>query len=265
MKTLENSFICGTLAFGFYLPLLAASLETVTIPEQLKSAVAKVLVSTTSCSVTCGLGFKVEEMCQIDPHGKRSHCNFRRSDCLTNWICGLLHFTVPIGKPFKLSCLTSEMIGVGSQAFIYTWRLARGIITTDDLLFKPFKTPSYVIKLSPAKESDAGTYRCDVQLMKTFKLVKRIYFGLRVIPNDLVDLNFQKSLTLEQKLAANEKEGNQQNGTSVVVQWHQQSWQRRALLVFLIGIGSGVAGGVLVGTVLYFLLEARRKNRATEE
>ncbi|XP_074833902.1 transmembrane protein 81 [Carettochelys insculpta] len=264
MKTLEKNFICGTLAFGFYLPLWAASLETITIPEQLKSAVAKVLVSTTSCSVTCGLGFKVEELCQVAPNGKRSHCTFRRSDCLTNWICGLLHFTVPMGKQFELSCLTSEMIGVGSQAFIYTWRLARSIITTDDMLFKPFKTRSYVIKLSPAKELDAGTYRCDVQLMKTFRLVKRIYFGLRVIPNNLVNLNFEKSLTLEQKLAANEKEGNQ-NGTGVIVQWHQQSWQRRALLVFLIGIGSGVAGGVLVGAVLYFLVKACRKNSATEE
>ncbi|XP_067387793.1 transmembrane protein 81 [Emydura macquarii macquarii] len=265
MKTLGNSFISGTLAFIFYLPLLMASLETVTIPEQLKSAVAKVLVSTTSCSVTCGLGFKVEEICEVGSNGKRSHCNFRRSDCLTNWICGLLHFTVPIGKPFELSCLTSEMIGVGSQAFVYTWRLARGIITTDDVLFKPFKAPSYVIKLSPAKESDAGTYRCDVQLMKTFKLVKRIYFGLRMIPSDLVALNFQKSLTLEQKLAANEKEGNKQNVTSVIVQWQQHSWQRRAWFVFLIGIGSGVTGGVLVGTLLYFLLQVRRKNRAIEE
>ncbi|XP_019369822.1 PREDICTED: transmembrane protein 81 [Gavialis gangeticus] len=263
MKTSKSSFILGTFTFAFCLPT-AVSLETVTIPEKLKSATVKVSVSTTSCSVTCGLGFKVEEVCELGPDGKRRHCTFRRSDCLTSWICGLLHFTVPVGKPFELSCLTSEMIGIGSQAFIYTWRLARGIITTNDVLFKSIKTPSYVIKLSPAKESDAGTYRCDVQLMKTFKLVKRIYFGLRVIPTDLIELKFYKSLTLEQKLAEYKKEGNGGNGTIFLSRWQQDSWQRRALVVFVVGIGSGVAAAILVGAVLFFLLKARRKNEAIE-
>uniref|UniRef100_A0A8C8SD54 Transmembrane protein 81 n=1 Tax=Pelusios castaneus TaxID=367368 RepID=A0A8C8SD54_9SAUR len=265
MKTLENSFICGTLAFGFHLPLLMASLSKVKIPEQLKSAAGTVVVSTTPCSVTCGLGVKVDEICEVNSKGKRTFCKLHRSDCVANWICGLRHFTVPVGKPFELNCLTYEMIGVGTQAFRYSWRLASGIITTDDVLFKLFKTPSYVIKLSPAKESDAGTYRCDVQLKKTFKIVKRLYFGLKVIPHDVVELNFQKSLTPEQKLAAHEKAGIRWNITSIVGGWPRYSGQRRAWFVFLIGIGSGVTGGLLVGTGLYFLLQVCKKNRPVEE
>nr|XP_009670533.1 PREDICTED: transmembrane protein 81 [Struthio camelus australis] len=252
MRALENSLILGILACAFYLPLIV-SYEKVTIPAELKSVVAKVLVNTTSCSVTCGLGFKMEEMCEITPAGERRNCTLRRSDCLTSWICGLLHFTVPVGKPFEISCLTSDVTGIDSQAYIYTWRLAQGLITTNDVLFRPFKNPDSVIRLSPARESDAGTYRCDVQMMKTFKVIKRIYFGVRVIQKDLVDLNFQKSLTLEQKIAENEEEGNKQNITHIEMRQQQSFWQSKLLNEPLIGVGSGVIGGVLVSISLYFL------------
>uniref|UniRef100_A0ACB8F5D4 Uncharacterized protein n=1 Tax=Sphaerodactylus townsendi TaxID=933632 RepID=A0ACB8F5D4_9SAUR len=213
----------------------------------MSTVTARLSVSSTSCSVTCGLGYKVEEMCDIGPDGKRRYCTQRRSECLTNWLCGVRHFTVLAGKPFKLSCLTSEEIGPETQSFSYTWRLARGLITTDDAIFVPFKTPSYTIELSSAEEYDAGTYRCDVQFMKTYKLVKRIYFGLRVIPGNLVDLNFEKSLIPEQSSDA-EQEKPQQNTTIDLLKWQHFSWRQRALLVFLVGIGSGALGGVLLAS-----------------
>lgn len=249
----------GTLVFAFFVPLSVASMESVTIPKEMLTATARLSVSSTSCSVTCGLGYKAEEVCDIGSDGKRRSCTLRRSECLTNWICGVRHFTVLVGKPVKLRCLTSEEIGSESPSFSYSWRLARGIITTDDALFVPFKAPSYVIELSAAEEYDAGTYRCDVQLMKNYKLVKRIYFGLRVIPGNLVDLSFEKSLTEEQKLEA-EKDKTQQNTTVVHFKWHHYSWQRRALVVFLVGIGSGVLGGVLLGTFFHSLLKNRSKS-----
>lgn len=264
MKNTETHLILGTLMFAFVMPVSLESMDSVTIPKELRSATARLSVSSTSCSVTCGLGYKVEELCDIGSDGKRSHCTLRRSECLTNWLCGVRHFTVLVGKPFKFSCLTSEEIGPETQSFRYTWRLARGIITTDDALFVPFKVPSYAIELSPAEEYDAGTYRCDVQLMKSYKLVKRIYFGLRVIPGNLVDLNFEKSLTLEQKSEA-EKDKTQLNKTIVLLKWQHYSWRQRALLVFLVGIGSGVLGGVLLGICFHSLLKNRSKSESADE
>ncbi|NXW11603.1 TMM81 protein, partial [Fregetta grallaria] len=252
MKTSVNSHNLGILLCAFYLPLVV-SFGKVTIPAELKSAVARIVVNTTSCSVTCGLGFKLEEMCEITPAGERRNCTLRRTGCLTSWVCGLLHFTVPVGKPFQFSCLTSDAVGLGSRAYSYTWRLAQGLITTNDILFKPFRNPDSVIRLSPTRESDAGTYRCDVQMLKTFKVIKRVYFGVRVIQNDLVDMNFQKSLTWEQKLAANEEEGNIQNRTHEEVQEQQHFWQGELFYECLVGVGSGVIGGVLVSVALYFL------------
>ncbi|NXT88869.1 TMM81 protein, partial [Anhinga rufa] len=252
MKILGSSHILGILLGVFYLPLVV-SFEKVTIPAELKSAVARIAVNATSCSVTCGLGFKLEEMCEITPAGERRNCTLQRSDCLTSWVCGLLRFTVPVGKPFQFSCLSSDAVGFGSRAYGFTWKLAQGLITTNDILFKPFKNPDPVVRFSPTKESDAGTYRCDMQMLKTLRVIKRVYFGVRVIQNDLVELNFQKSLTWEQKLAANEEEGNTENSTHEEVQEQQHFWQGELFYECLVGVGSGVIGGVVVSMAVYFL------------
>ncbi|KFZ62917.1 Transmembrane protein 81, partial [Antrostomus carolinensis] len=240
--------ILGMLSCAFCLLLVVSS--EVPVRAGLNSAVAKVVVNTTSCSVTCGLGFKLEEMCEITPAGERRNCTLLRSDCLTSWVCGLLHFTIPVGKPFQFSCLTSDAVGFDSQAYSYTWRFAHGLITTNDVLFNRFKNPSSVISFSPIRESDAGTYRCDMQMLKTFRIIKRIYFGVRVIPKDLVDLNFQKSLTWEQKLAENKEEGNTESSTQEEVEEQQHFWQGELFYGCLVAVGSGVTGGVLVSMAL---------------
>ncbi|XP_020653781.1 transmembrane protein 81 [Pogona vitticeps] len=265
MMTAETSLTLGTFAFAFLVPLSVAAEETSTtpiIPKELRAAVARVSVSSTSCSVTCGLGYKEEEICQVGTDGQRRHCTKRKVDCLSNWICGMQHFTILVGKPFEFSCLTLKEIGLETQSFSYSWRLARGIITTDDALFAPFKTPTFVVKLPSAEEYDAGTYRCDVQFMRTYKIVKRIYFGLRVIPGNLVNMNFDKSLTVEQKL---ENEPPQQNTTVAPVQERWWSWRQRAVFVFLIGIGSGVGGGLLLHFLLNCLLKAHGNYQRVEE
>nr|XP_008107984.1 PREDICTED: transmembrane protein 81 [Anolis carolinensis] len=235
----------------------------ITIPKPLSDATARVAISSTSCSTTCGLGYKVEERCKITTSGERQHCSKRRVDCLNNWICGMVHFTVLVGKPFEFSCLNTEEVGPETQSFSYTWRVARGIITTDDALFKPFKSSGFVINFSPAEEYDAGTYRCDVQFMKTYKIVKRIYVGIRVIPGRLVDLNFDKSLNEEQKLEMNEE--NELNATVAPIEEQLKSWQQRAAFVFLVGIGSGALGGILLHTFLYYLLKAPADYEHVEE
>ncbi|NWX50404.1 TMM81 protein, partial [Steatornis caripensis] len=258
MKTVGNSRILGILACVFCLPLVV-SFEEVVIPAELKSAVAKVAVNATSCSVTCGLGFKLEEMCEITPSGERRNCTWQRSDCLTRWICGLLHFTVPVGQPFQFSCLSSDMVGFGNQSYSYVWTFAQGLITTNNVLFKPFINPSSVIRFSTSRESDAGTYRCDVQKLKTFKVVKRIYFGVRVLRYDLLDLNFKKFLTWEQRLAANEEDIDMENSTHEEVQEQQHFQQGELFYEYLVGVGSGVVGGVLVSVALCCLQKTLRK------
>lgn len=259
MKTLGSRCALGVISCAFYLPLVV-SFQRVTIPAELKSVVAKVAVNATSCSVTCGLGFKLEEMCEITPAGERRNCTMRRSPCLTTWGCGLLHFTIPVGKPFNFSCLSSDTVEFVSRAYTYTWRLAPGLITMNDVLFVPFKNPGFVVQFSPTRESDAGTYRCDVRMLKTFRVIKRVYFGVRVIRKDFVDLNFQKSLTHEQQLAENEVEGIKGNNTNVEVQQH--FWQRKSFYKSLVGIGSGVIGVVLLRVALRSLQKTLRRSDA---
>ncbi|XP_065554352.1 transmembrane protein 81 [Lathamus discolor] len=262
MEPLGSSHILGLLLCAFHVPLVA-SFAGVTIPAELKSVVAPVVVSTTLCSVTCGLGFKLEELCEVTPAGERQNCSVRRTGCLASWDCGLLHFTLPVGQPFQLSCLTSGITGNGSQAYSYTWRFAPGLITTKDILFRPFRNPRPVVRFSPTKESDAGTYRCEVQVIKTFKVVKRVYFAIRVIHKDLVDLNFQKFLTWEQKLTASKVEENLETGV-YEVQEEEPFWKGELFYQCLVGIGSGVAGGILLSVVLHCLQRLWR-GRAAEQ
>ncbi|XP_036129578.1 transmembrane protein 81 [Molossus molossus] len=247
MKTLTTSFILGNLLLAFCLPLVATSPKTLAIPEKLQKAVGRVTVNATTCTVTCGLGYKEETVCEVGPDGVRRRCKSQRLECLTNWICGMLHFTVFTGKEFELSCLSSDILEIGQEAFWFSWRLARGVISTDDELFKPLRARAHFVKFTSAQEYDSGTYRCDVQLLKNFRLVKRLYFGLRVLPPNLVNLDFHQSLTEDQRLIS---EGLEVNLDSYVNP-HRPPWKKKVAVALGIGVASGVIGCVLVGVVLY--------------
>ncbi|XP_004578996.2 transmembrane protein 81 [Ochotona princeps] len=246
MKTLTNSFLLGSLVMVSCLPLVVTSPNTLAIPKRLREAVGKVIVNATACTVTCGLGYKEETVCEVGPDGVRRNCSSQRLECLTNWICGMLHFTVLTGEQFELSCLSPEILEVGQEAFRFTWRLARGIISTNDEVFRPFRAHSYFVKFLPAQEYDSGTYRCDVQLLKNLKFVKRLYFGLRVLPPNLVNLNFYQSLTDDQKLVGEGLEVNLTNHSMP----HHPSWKKKVASAVGIGITSGVVGGALVSAAL---------------
>ncbi|NWI45100.1 TMM81 protein, partial [Picathartes gymnocephalus] len=205
---------------------------------------AWIMVNATPCSVTCGLGVREERLCQVSPAGEHLNCSQVRSCCLSTWICGLQHLSVPEGAPIQLTCLSSETSGLGGANFSYTWVFARGLITTNDLLFRPFRNPSPSLSFPAALESHSGTYRCDVQQRSSFQLVKRIYFGLRVIPGGLVDLDFQNSLTWEQQLAANGEEAGNASGPAERER-PRNFWEKPLFYEALLGIGSGVIAGIL--------------------
>ncbi|XP_030821523.1 LOW QUALITY PROTEIN: transmembrane protein 81 [Camarhynchus parvulus] len=221
-----------------------------------------VLVNSTPCSVTCGLGVKQEQLCEVSPAGEHRNCSLVRSRCLSDWICGLRHLSVPEGKPVQLTCLSADAASLEGPNFGYTWRFAQGLITTNDLLFHPFRNPSRSLSFSPALESHSGTYRCDVQVLSSFQLVKRIYFGLRVIPSDLVDLDFQKSLTWEQQLLANGEEV-PENATGPPEQ-RESFWEKQWLYEVALGIGSGVIVGMVFSLGLCCLGRICRRRAARE-
>ncbi|XP_075853032.1 transmembrane protein 81 [Microcebus murinus] len=246
MKVLATSFILGILVLPFYLPLVVTAPRTLAIPKKLQEAVGRVIVNATTCTVTCGLGYKEETVCEVGPDGVRRKCKSQRLECLTNWICGMLHFTALTGKEFELSCLSSDILEVGQEAFRFTWRLARGIISTNDEVFKPFRANSHFVKFQSAQEYDSGTYRCDVQLLKNLRFVKRLYFGLRVLPPNLVNLNFHQSLTEDQKLIDEGLEVNLDNHSKP----HRPEWEKKVASALGVGIASGVAGGVLLSFAL---------------
>ncbi|KAL6037881.1 hypothetical protein STEG23_015412 [Scotinomys teguina] len=256
MKTGAAVFILGSLVLIIYLPLVLTSPKTLAIPEKLQQAVGRVIVNATACTVTCGLGYKEETVCEVGPDGVRRKCKSQRLECLTNWICGMLHFTIVHGEEFELSCLSADILEVGQEAFRFTWKLARGIISTNDEVFKPFRANSHFLRFKPAYEYDSGTYRCDVQLLKNLRFVKRLYFGLRVLPPTLVNLNFHQSLTEDQKLA--------DEGWEVSLDNHSKpylpKWQKKVASALGIGIAGGVVGGVLVSLAIRILLRGIEDN-----
>ncbi|NXM00517.1 TMM81 protein, partial [Tyrannus savana] len=220
---------------------------------QLRASVARIAVNSTPCSVTCGPGLKVEEMCEVTPAGERRNCSLVGSYCLVGSLCGLRHLRAPAGRPLRLTCLAPGAPRPGNHTYRYTWGLARGLITTNDLLFQPLRNSSPALEFSPAREAHAGTYRCDVRLLGGPKLVKRVYFGLRVIPGDLVDLNFQQALSWEQKLVAHLQEG---NGSR---EGRERFWGQEEFAEAALGIGSGVVGGVLLSLLLCCLQRLWRR------
>ncbi|NXR06643.1 TMM81 protein, partial [Semnornis frantzii] len=245
MKTLRRSHTAGLLLCAFSLSLVL-SLEPITIPAELRTSILKIAVNSTPCSVTCGVGFKLEQVCDVTGAGERRNCTVQRSTCLASMMCGLLHLAVPVGKPLQLSCLPSDVVAAANGAYRYRWSLAPGVITINKLLLKPFHASDPVLSFSSVREADAGTYQCDVQRLKSFQVIKRVYFGVTVIQDDMADLNFDNSLTWEQKVAGNKQEGSPKNSTQEEVQSQKQG---KSLVLYWVGLGCGVTGGVILSLV----------------
>ncbi|XP_032898093.1 transmembrane protein 81 [Amblyraja radiata] len=161
------------------------------------------LVSMNPCSKTCGLGWRSEYYCGISQTGKRNNCVLKNALCLVSQECGLIAKTAAIGSSMNLSCLDETIETLGSSDFVFVWKLAKGLVTTDRYLFRMYlrrsrKTP-WMMVLKDVKEKNAGTYMCQVQNAKTMQVVKRVLIAVRVIPDNLVQLNYMKVLSPAQK------------------------------------------------------------------
>ncbi|XP_034021526.1 uncharacterized protein LOC117506130 [Thalassophryne amazonica] len=134
------------------------------------------------------------------------------------WWCGLKTFTVTAGDRVELNCLQEVLEDKGRFSWRVIWRFAKGLITPEDALFARLKAPMMDrVILDPVTESDAGTYRCTV-LDSAFRRVKRIEWGIRVLPVGFMDLQYHSS----------QEDWDQQNQT---VTSTQQNKERTALKV----------------------------------
>uniref|UniRef100_A0A8C4RRM8 Transmembrane protein 81 n=1 Tax=Erpetoichthys calabaricus TaxID=27687 RepID=A0A8C4RRM8_ERPCA len=195
----HTTVIAGSLTLRWHIAMLTHRCHTVyansvTIPPDLPSVSAEVIVNSTECSHTCGLGLQVDVVCTIAMDGKHEKCEERNVECVINWVCGLTSFTATVGSRQVLDCVSNVINFFGKFKFIFTWRYARGIVTTDDAYFKRYETKTVEkLVLNPVKETDAGTYRCDVQ-SSSYKMVQRAYFAVKVLPPNMVYLDYDQWL-----------------------------------------------------------------------
>ncbi|XP_022618795.1 transmembrane protein 81 [Seriola dumerili] len=172
--------------------------------EEVDNVPVEVIVDSSPCSTTCGLGLKTQTVCLMKDgerameEGGRSGngaevseaCRVRKVKCQESWQCGLRTMTVTSGQRVEIDCLGEVMQAMGRFSWRVLWRYARGIISSDDSLFDRWEAPQLDrVILDPVREEDAGTYRCDVQ-DAVFRRVKRVYWGIRVLPAGVLNLDY---------------------------------------------------------------------------
>ncbi|XP_034031896.1 transmembrane protein 81-like [Thalassophryne amazonica] len=185
----------GLLLFLLFQLLTSADLEETELMD------VEVVISRTPCSATCGWGFKLRRCVSSEVERKswKKHqevsdkCRVRKVNCLQMLWCGLKTFTVTAGDRVELNCLQEVLEDKGRFSWRVIWCFAKGLITPEDALFAHLKAPMMDrVILDPVTESDAGTYRCTV-LDSGFHRVKRIEWGIRVLPVGFMDLQYHSS------------------------------------------------------------------------
>ncbi|XP_040050514.2 transmembrane protein 81 isoform X2 [Gasterosteus aculeatus] len=241
--------------------LLLLFLHHLTSVEEDQSVPVGVIVDSSPCSATCGLGFKTQTVCLMKDGEKATEevtsrdatevsgdCRVRKVKCLESWQCGLSTMTVTSGQRVEVDCLGEVLEAMGRFSWRVSWRYARGIITSDDSLFIRWDAPLLDrVILNPVKEEDAGTYCCTVQDV-ALRRVKRAYWGIRVLPAGVLNLDYESSQ------ARWESTGNWQNDTVS----HQHHYLTALLYKLVISLSLSSAAVALV-LLLYWAV--RRDNR----
>ncbi|XP_029974936.1 transmembrane protein 81 [Salarias fasciatus] len=216
----------------------------------------EVITDSSPCSATCGLGVRTQTLCRLrdseaaveerkgsDGGAEVSEaCRVRTVRCLESWQCGLRTRTVAAGQTLELDCLGEVMEAMGRFSWRVSWRYARGVVSSDDSLFAGLEAPRLDrLVLDPVREDDAGTYRCDVQ-DAAFRRVKRVYWGVRVLPAGVLDLDYDRSLS----------------------RWNQaprRQTQTAPRLNFLYMMLVSLASSLLLTGLVLLALEVRRRRR----
>ncbi|KAG8589379.1 hypothetical protein GDO81_006376 [Engystomops pustulosus] len=217
----------------------------------METASAQAVVETTECSVTCGVGSKTEKRCLVDRSGIQKDCELIRVECLSNWLCGLEAYTLRVGDYFTMDCQIPSTGTLGGPRHYY-WKYAAGIITINDIYFRPVKNKNSTTVFESIEEKASGTYRCDVQNEVDLKIVKRIYYGVRIITPGIIDINYNKYLISKQKLASMAKELTNQDS--------EEKFELYGGIYTYVAIGSavGILTGILVLVLIRWNLSSRR-------
>ncbi|KAK2851982.1 hypothetical protein Q5P01_008258 [Channa striata] len=102
--------------------------------------------------------------------------------------------TVTSGQRVEIDCLAEVIETMGKLSWRVTWRHVKGVISSDNSLFVRWKAPHLDrVIFDPIAEKDAGTYQCDVQDVN-FRRVKIIYWGIRVLPQEFLNLDYDSAL-----------------------------------------------------------------------
>ncbi|MBN3324454.1 TMM81 protein, partial [Atractosteus spatula] len=243
--------------------LCRPGLGAVTLPpvleQELQAVTAQVVVRSSPCSAMCGLGLRTEELCLLGGGGVREGCEERKAECLVTWDCGLSTFTVTAGDTQELDCLGEVMETMGRFRFVFSWRYARGVVTTDDSFFRRYAVPPLDrLVLDPVREADAGTYRCDVKDSR-YRMLKRVFFGVKVLPAKVVHLQYTGALSQWDALKDNQT-GDGFNSTSIATSESLAFSQVKKIILYSLCISSGLAATMFL--LLCCVFQEKRDNCA---
>ncbi|XP_068599131.1 transmembrane protein 81 [Brachionichthys hirsutus] len=258
---MQRAMLGLRLLLVFLLPLTSVQLEEV------EEVSVEVIVDSTPCSATCGLGTKTQTLCllkdgrtALEEGGARQgdggevsqRCRVRKVKCLESWRCSLTTSTVTSGQRVEMDCLEEVMEAMGRFSWRVSWRFARGVVTSVDSLFARRDAPLLDrVVLDPVREEDAGTYRCDVQ-DSAFRRVKRVYWGIRVLPIGVLNLDYERSLS---------QWDSDQNRT--VPDQQAQAVPLHYTVLISLGLAAVSAGTIL--SCLYWTLKRRHSAGSTKE
>ncbi|XP_034445752.1 transmembrane protein 81-like [Hippoglossus hippoglossus] len=139
--------------------------------EEAEEVPVEVIIDSSPCSSTCGLGLKTQTLCLLrdsktameEAPGRKDGtevsevCRVHKVKCQESWQCGLRTVTVTSGQRVEVDCLGEVMEAMGTFSWRVSWRYARGIITSDDSLFARWEAPELDrVILDPVREEDAG-------------------------------------------------------------------------------------------------------------
>ncbi|XP_029102948.1 transmembrane protein 81 [Scleropages formosus] len=202
--------------------------------QELAEVPAQVVSRSSPCSATCGPGTRVQELCWLDAQGASRDCRERQVPCVLTRQCALSTQTVEVGGRVELDCLGTLKFSTVRYRYIFSWRFARGVITTQGPLFERWRAPRIDrVILDPVQESDAGTYWCDLK-DASHRMLKQVYFGVRVLPKRWVNL---ESATLHQRSGSN---GKSFNDTAAVPLYSRSTMKEVAVYSLSISIASAL-------------------------
>ncbi|KAM8829624.1 transmembrane protein 81 isoform 1-T1 [Synchiropus picturatus] len=175
------------IVFLFYHNLDACKLEELSL---------EAVVNSTPCSVTCGVGIQTKTLCFLKNGTITSEqeCRLKKMVCLRSAKCGISTVTVTVGERVDIDCIGEVRELMEDLSLRVEWRHVRGLISIDDSLFAHWNASQKDrLILDPVREADAGTYRCLV-LNSESRRVKRMYWGVRVVPNGFINLDYKSAV-----------------------------------------------------------------------